>query len=386
MGKLRQISRRGWITLTAVLAVIAVTVAMVTSTGPRAEAAEPTDFEPNYDMGLESARNMGDDSWGPLVWAGAPPEGNTTGNKANDVGWAWCIDYTRADPMHKGGRYQKSTAGALRFDDPKYQDAAIGLALKLRDAQNNGQKELAKKYIVYLAAIVSDASGREAAINFINGNLGYGDANNVSRFKGFEGSPQEFTQLTGLRILKATAQNLDDQFAADPSVTIDKQPADAFLTIVGPNGIYKRASGGGQRVLPPDQPGLPNDSGREEKNPEIRTEAKFAEGSTRVVNGAVVTDTVTYEGLVAGKKYQLDAKLMSKDGETVLGSGKAEFTPESANGSTTVDITVDNAEEPVEAAVAFEELTSVEVDAKGDDTPNAETPNKIAEHKDLKDE
>ncbi|WP_183129444.1 VaFE repeat-containing surface-anchored protein [Corynebacterium macginleyi] len=239
---------------------------------------------------------------------------------------------------------------------------------------------------MYLAAIVSDASGREAAINFINGNLGYGDANNVSRFKGFEGSPQEFTQLTGLRILKATAQNLDDQFAADPSVTIDKQPADAFLTIVGPNGIYKRASGGGQRVLPPDQPGLPNDSGREEKNPEIRTEAKFAEGSTRVVNGAVVTDTVTYEGLVAGKKYQLDAKLMSKDGETVLGSGKAEFTPESANGSTTVDITVDNAEEPVEAAVAFEELTSVEVDAKGDDTPNAETPNKIAEHKDLKDE
>ncbi|MBK4165493.1 VaFE repeat-containing surface-anchored protein, partial [Corynebacterium macginleyi] len=124
---------------------------------------------------------------------------------------------------------------------------------------------------------------------------------------------------------------------------------------------------------------------KETLKPSIKTEAKFAEGSTRVVNGAVVTDTVTYEGLVAGKKYQLDAKLMSKDGETVLGSGKAEFTPESANGSTTVDITVDNAEEPVEAAVAFEELTSVEVDAKGDDTPNAETPNKIAEHKDIDD-
>ncbi|WP_186302245.1 VaFE repeat-containing surface-anchored protein, partial [Corynebacterium singulare] len=59
--------------------------------------------------------------------------------------------------------------------------------------------------------------------------------------------------------------------------------------------------------------------------PSIKTEAKFAEGSSRVVNGAVVTDTVTYEGLVAGKKYHLDATLMSKDGETELGTGEAEF-------------------------------------------------------------
>ncbi|WP_208937220.1 VaFE repeat-containing surface-anchored protein [[Haemophilus] ducreyi] len=90
---------------------------------------------------------------------------------------------------------------------------------------------------------------------------------------------------------------------------------------------------------------------------------------------------MTYEGLVAGKKYHLDAKLMSKDGKSVLGDGEAEFTAaEGGSGSTTVDITVKNAEQPVDAAVAFEELTSVEVNADGDETPGAETPNKIAEN------
>ena len=44
--------------------------------------------------------------------------------------------------------------------------------------------------------------------------------------------------------------------------------------------------------------------------------------------------------------------------------------------------------EPVEAAVAFEELTSTEVNDKGEDTPDTtpENPNHIAEHKDIKDE
>ncbi|MGV0400433.1 VaFE repeat-containing surface-anchored protein, partial [Corynebacterium segmentosum] len=386
MSKLRRIPREGRVALTAVLAVIAVTLAMVTVTGARAEAAEPTDFEPNYDMGLESVRNSGDDSWGPLVWAGTPPEGNSTGNAANDVGWGWCIDYTQADPMHKGGSYKKSTAGALSFDDPKYQDAVIGLALKLRDAQENGQKQLAKKYIVYLSAIISDPSGREAAINFINGNLGYGDANNVSRFQGFEGSPQEFTELTGLRIVKTTAQNLDDQFDVDPSVKVDKQPADAFLTIVGPNGIYKHTSGGGQRVLPPDQPGLPDDDGGEDRNPEISTQAEFAGDADQVVAGAKVTDTVEYKDLVPGKKYTLNAELVNKADKSVVGKGEKTFTPQESAGKVDVEITVDSdVTEPVEAAVAFEELTSTEVDAKGEETPDAEKPNKVAEHKDIDD-
>ena len=44
--------------------------------------------------------------------------------------------------------------------------------------------------------------------------------------------------------------------------------------------------------------------------------------------------------------------------------------------------------EPVEAAVAFEELTSTEVDEFGEETPDAtsDNPNEIAEHKDIDDE
>ena len=43
--------------------------------------------------------------------------------------------------------------------------------------------------------------------------------------------------------------------------------------------------------------------------------------------------------------------------------------------------------EPVEAAVAFEELTSIEVNDKGEETPGvtSEEPNHIAEHKDIND-
>ncbi|WP_410758020.1 VaFE repeat-containing surface-anchored protein [Corynebacterium rhinophilum] len=237
-----------------------------------------------------------------------------------------------------------------------------------------------------MSAIISDPSGREAAINFINGNLGYGDANNVSRFQGFEGSPQEFTELTGLRIVKTTAQNLDDQFDVDPSVKIDKQPADAFLTIVGPNGIYKHTSGGGQRVLPPDQPGLPDDDGGEDRNPEISTQAEFAGDADQVVAGAKVTDTVEYKDLVPGKKYTLNAELVNKADKSVVGKGEKTFTPQESAGKVDVEITVDSdVTEPVEAAVAFEELTSTEVDAKGEETPDAEKPNKVAEHKDIDD-
>ena len=92
--------------------------------------------------------------------------------------------------------------------------------------------------------------------------------------------------------------------------------------------------------------------------------------------------------MVPGKEYTLQAELISKeDGETVLGKGSKTFTPKSADGQTTVEITVnDSVTTPVEAAVAFEELTSTEVDKSGKDTPNPEQPNKIAEHKDINDE
>ncbi|WP_185964729.1 VaFE repeat-containing surface-anchored protein, partial [Corynebacterium guaraldiae] len=95
------------------------------------------------------------------------------------------------------------------------------------------------------------------------------------------------------------------------------------------------------------------------------------------------------ENLVPGKEYTLFAELISKaDGKTVLGEGEKTFTPESANGEVVVTITVDESvKEPVEAAVAFEELTSVEVNDKGEETPGTdpENPNHIAEHKDIND-
>ena len=139
-----------------------------------------------------------------------------------------------------------------------------------------------------------------------------------------------------------------------------------------------------------------NDANQTVGAPHITTNANFEKGSSEVTNGAVVVDTVTYAGLVPGKEYTLTAQLIDKaDGKTVLGTGTETFTPKEANGSVDVEITVDNAPEGrvVTAAVAFEELTSKVVDAGGNDNPKGgNTPedysddNKIAEHKDIKDE
>ncbi|MDK4274983.1 VaFE repeat-containing surface-anchored protein [Corynebacterium accolens] len=125
-----------------------------------------------------------------------------------------------------------------------------------------------------------------------------------------------------------------------------------------------------------------------EDEPWISTNADFAHGSHEVVAGAEVVDEVTYEGLVPGKEYTLNAELISKaDGATVLGAGAKTFTPEKSAGSVEVEITVnDDVTEPVEAAVAFETLTSIQVDKNGEETPSVEQPNEIAEHKDITDE
>ena len=133
--------------------------------------------------------------------------------------------------------------------------------------------------------------------------------------------------------------------------------------------------------------------------PSIATNAKFQDGSTEVVAGNTVIDTVDYKGLVPGKEYTLSAKLMERVGEKapyqegkVLGTGTTTFTPETTDGSVEVEIKVnDDVNKPVNAAVAFEELTSTEVDengqdnSKGGDTPETSDDNKIAEHKDIND-
>ncbi|HCT9181700.1 TPA: VaFE repeat-containing surface-anchored protein, partial [Corynebacterium aurimucosum] len=93
-----------------------------------------------------------------------------------------------------------------------------------------------------------------------------------------------------------------------------------------------------EKTTEPGESTTPDKSGE----PKIKTQAKFAEGSTQVVAGAKVEDTVTYEGLVPDKEYTLNAELISKaDGKTVLGKGEETFTPESANGEVVVTITVD---------------------------------------------
>ena len=130
-------------------------------------------------------------------------------------------------------------------------------------------------------------------------------------------------------------------------------------------------------------------------NPEIRTVADFKDGVNVVQNGNTVVDTVYYYGLVAGKSYALDAKLVDKqDANNVLGDGAVTFVvPDNegkdegklVNGNVKVEIAVTGAENPVQAAVAFERLTSKEVNAAGEETDGKKT-NDIAKHEDIKDE
>lgn len=103
--------------------------------------------------------------------------------------------------------------------------------------------------------------------------------------------------------------------------------------------------------------------------PSIKTTAKSSqaghEGDKNVVRDttATVKDTVEYKNFVPGKEYTLIGKMMDKatgnallkaDGSEV--TGKATFTPESSNGTATVEITFDCADLDGHSLVAFEKL------------------------------
>mgnify|MGYP002535982197 CR=1 FL=1 len=103
--------------------------------------------------------------------------------------------------------------------------------------------------------------------------------------------------------------------------------------------------------------------------PSIKTTAKSNqaghENSDNVVRDttATVKDTVEYKNLVPGKEYTLVGKMMDKaTGSALLkadgteATGKATFTPETANGTTTVEITFDCADLDGHSLVAFEKL------------------------------
>ncbi|KQB86004.1 VaFE repeat-containing surface-anchored protein [Corynebacterium lowii] len=125
--------------------------------------------------------------------------------------------------------------------------------------------------------------------------------------------------------------------------------------------------------------------------PSISTSVNPA--SMAMKSGAEVVDTVSYKGLKPDTEYTLNAQLVNKDNaDQVIGVGEKTFTTpaseeDSVSGEVDVKITLtDNAEaEGLKAGVAFEELTSKAVDAKGSETPDTTEPNVIAEHKDIED-
>ena len=136
---------------------------------------------------------------------------------------------------------------------------------------------------------------------------------------------------------------------------------------------------------------LPSTEQSRNPSPNIQTRADFKDDVNVVQNGTTVVDTVYYSNLVAGKSYTLDAKLVDKqDANRVLGTGAVTFVVpgtegELASGNVKVEIAVTNAENPVQAAVAFERLTSTEVNAAGEET-DGDKPNDIAKHEDINDE
>ena len=392
--------------LTAVFTAIAVIAAMVTVPWTKADAAEPVSgLVADNTLGPDSAKPAGMvNDWGELVWAGKPvaPKGHSNpGNPNNNAGWGWCIDLGKPIPARSHMLYKLEDAAKLpALDssaivegvtsdnkaemDAALRNASINVATKLKQAYAAKDSALASNYARYLSALIGDATGGQNARDaFANPEKAANDLVIAGFYDNFTGSMEEFRQLTGFTVSDQSPYKL----VKDPNVNAPEAPEGAYITVVGPDG-HIVGNVKGQRVMPPDQPGLPGDEG-ESKTPSIKTQAKFAEGSTQVVAGAKVEDTVTYEGLVPGKEYTLFAELISKaDGETVLGKGEETFTPVSANGEVVVEITVDESvKEPVEAAVAFEELTSVEVNDKGEETPGTdpENPNHIAEHKDIND-
>ncbi|WPF69823.1 VaFE repeat-containing surface-anchored protein, partial [Corynebacterium sp. 21KM1197] len=139
--------------------------------------------------------------------------------------------------------------------------------------------------------------------------------------------------------------------------------------------------------------------------PEIATSASVSKGAKVEAFGSdedqTVYDTVTVKNLVEGAAYTLDAQLMKKsDSSKIAGAsaskefvaseaGLSEFVKNedgSVSGVVVVEIPLPAGSlAGGDSAVAFEELTSMVVDAKGHETPDASAPNAIAEHKDIED-
>lgn len=95
--------------------------------------------------------------------------------------------------------------------------------------------------------------------------------------------------------------------------------------------------------------------GRPVETPEIRTSASSSTGNY-IQSGTTVTDNVTYRGLIPGKEYRLEARLMCKEtGADTGASQSVNFTPETSEGVQPVaDIAVTDPD--CFEQVAFEKL------------------------------
>ena len=280
---------------TAVLAAIAVIAAMVTVPGAKAEAAEPTDFTPNNTLGNELKKEekdpqhfAADYSWGLLVWAGEPagPGFGNGGNKNNDVGWGWCIEPHAKTPLNTWDAYKKKNATKLKFNE-KYHDAVINLGRKMEAAAARGDKKAAANYYVYLLMFLdSHQNPKNLPFETIVGN-------SKDYFPGFTGSHEEFTALTGYKI---EGPKEVPKLVKDPTVEIAKQPEDAFITVVHPNGNRNSKA---QSVIPVDQPGLPDepDNGGGSEEPTTSSEETSSDETTSENPGGETSPNETTENL-----------------------------------------------------------------------------------------
>ena len=291
---------------TAVLAAIAVVAAMVTVPGAKAEESKFGVEMPTPNTDLSDVHSRGgegwDASWGNLVWAGkpnTPQDGNPSrnGNKSNNVGWALCIDPGRQTPMGNSQPYLMENADMLRFDsehiNPDYEDGAIYLATKLRDALDAGDKETVKEYWVYLSAIIGAPAAAAQSLAVINGTLTQGgDHAEGQLFPDFHGDLETFTKLTGLRVVSENPV----KFERDPNIDVPKAPNGAYITIVAPNGKAEGAPQA-QRVMPVDQPGLPDnpDNGGSSEQPTTSDENTTEETTSENPEGETSSNETTTE-------------------------------------------------------------------------------------------
>ncbi|MGV0387346.1 hypothetical protein, partial [Corynebacterium tuberculostearicum] len=313
---------------TAVLAAIAVIAAMVTVPGVKARAAsgEHVEIQANNEMGNQDEAKAGmSESWGNLVWAGKPvPKepgfGNVGyhGNDKNNAGWAWCIDAFKWIPAQVPYLYDINQAQKLDVPD-ELNDAAINVATHLKQAYKNGEKQRAGLYSYYLSALIGGPyTSKEmrhlmvSPSDFENNEVGKPI---LDEYREAKGSVEEFTALTGYTIEKSEPWSLKP--AEGVSVDVPKAPEGSYITLVGPNGKIDDPNLRGQRVFPPEQPGLPDENGGSGSNPstmtpEISTKVDQLGEHEALKAGTVVTDHVHYEGLVPNKEYILNAELRNK--------------------------------------------------------------------------